>query len=116
MVTIRKGSKLLSIPNGAYANIYAPAGWVLVSEVKVSDPKDKTPAKEITEPEKETEEVPEDSEEEDVIYVDPEDLLEKPLEELDYEELQILAEYLGISKKGLKSSKALREAIRKVKE
>lgn len=118
MIKIRKGSKTLLIPAGAYDTIYAPAGWE----------KEDNTAKAVEEPQKveETpeplEDVPEeesdeelDEEGEDVEYVDPEELNEKPLEELDFEELKILAEYLGINTKGLKSKKEVREAIKKFK-
>ena len=121
MIKIRKGSKTLLIPAGAYDTIYAPAGWE----------KEDNTAKAVEEPQKveetpepledDSEEVEETSEEEldeegeDVEYVDPEELNEKPLEELDFEELKILAEYLGVNIKGLKSKKEVREAIKKFK-
>jgi hypothetical protein len=54
-----------------------------------------------------------ESEEEEIEYVDPADLREKPIEELDFDELKILAEDMDISVKGIKSSKVLREAIKK---
>ena len=113
MVEIIKGSRKMTIPSGAYET-YASAGWELGTEPKKEQAKPaaekKKPEKAKAEPEPEVEEV-----EEDVIYIDPEDLLEKPLEELDFEELKILAEYKGIDIKGMKSSKMLREAIKSKK-
>lgn len=117
MIKIRKGSKTLMIPAGAYDTIYAPAGWERAekpntTEKSVEKPQepDETPESLEEEPEEELEE-----EEEDVEYVDPEELNEKPLEELDFEELKILAEYLDINIKGLKSKKEVRDAIKKFK-
>lgn len=120
MVTIVKGSKTLSIPVGAYKTVYAPAGWVLAEEVKTTAAeKPVKPEKTEKEPKIEepvVEEAEEDEEDEDVEYVDPEDLLEKPLEELDFDELKILAEYLDINVKGMNTSKALRTAIKKAQK
>ena len=114
MVTITKGDKTLVIPNGALRT-YLEAGWnkedlakVDTKQTpKVTDSK-KSDKKETPVEKAKVEEEPE----EDVIYVDPEDLMEKPLEELDYDELKILAEYLGIDVKNMKSSKVLKAAIR----
>ena len=114
MVEIIKGSRKMTIPSGAYET-YASAGWELATEPRKGQEKPaaekKKPEKAKAEPEPEVEE----EIEEDVIYIDPEDLLEKPLEELDFEELKILAEYKGIDIKGMKSSKMLREAIKSKK-
>lgn len=110
MIKIMKGSRTLTIPAGAYESMYAPNGWELVGTKKKTEKKSKEEPKSELEVTEEPEEVTED--EEDVEYVDPEELLEKPLEELDFEELKILAEYLDISTKGLKSKKEVREAIK----
>ena len=114
MVEITKGSRKMTIPSGAYI-VYASAGWELATEHKEEQVK---PAAEKKKPEKAkakpVEPVAEEVEE-DVIYIDPEELLEKPLEELDFEELKILAEYKEINIKGMKSSKAIREVIRSSK-
>ena len=112
MVNIIKGSKTLSVPVGAYNNMYAPAGWELADKVTKSIQKAE-PKKEKKQPEPEPVKNQEPEEEEDVVYVDPEELQEKPLEELDFDELKILAEYLNVNIKGMKSSKAIREAIKK---
>lgn len=128
MVTVTKGSRTLVVPVGAYKTTYAPAGWVLQGEVEVSAPEKPVEEKKAEEPkaekpvekpEPETEdedEAEDEAEDEDVEYVDPEELLEKPLEELDFEELKILAEYLEIDTKGMTTSKALRSAIKKAQK
>lgn len=120
MITIRKGNRILSIPSGAYKT-YASAGWVkdgeqIEAETQVEEVVEETTEEPEVEPEAATEsEAEEESEEEEEVeYVDPEELKEKPLSELDFEELQILAEYLGIDIKNLKTSKALRAEIKKV--
>lgn len=119
MVEITKGSMTLTVPRGAYDNQYAPAGWEMKSNNKSSKPSEQPKAK-VKEPEEVAEEDSEDVEdvedtEEDVEYieVDPEELLEKPLEELDFEELKIVADYLGLDTKGMTTSKAIRSAIKK---
>lgn len=110
MITIMKGSKTLDIPVGAY-NTYASAGWRRLEDATSPKPvKDKGNARAKT---KEAPVEPVSEPEEDVEYVDPEELLEKPLEDLDFEELKLLAEYLGIDFSGMKTSKAIRSAIRK---
>ena len=114
MITIVKGSKTLSVPTGAYKSIYAPAGWVSAEEVEATPvEKPAKPDKKKAEPKVEEPVVEELEEDEDVEYVDPEELLEKPLEDLDFDELKILAEYLDINIKGMSTSKALRTAIKK---
>ena len=119
MVTIEKNGKVLSIPSGAYEKLYAQTGWKIVGAQEKEPQPEKVTAE--SEPEVETEEVeevePEEEEEEyEEIEVDPEELLEKPLEDLDLDELRIVAEYLDIDTEGLKSGKALRAAIRKARK
>ena len=125
MVVITKGSMTLTVPKRAYDKMYAPAGWDLKGkemghtakveiEHTVGSPKeeDATKAEETAE---EVESTP-DEEEEEIEYVDPEELLEKPVNELDFEELQIVAEYLGIDTKGITQSKKLRNLIKAAQE
>ena len=92
MVEIKKGTKILTIPAGALSK-YASTGWELI-KAKKSAPK-----------------VVEDEFEEEIEYVDPEELAEKPLNELDKEELKILAEYKGLDTKELTTAKKLRAAL-----
>lgn len=114
MIKIMKGSRTLTIPSGAYESMYAPCGWEVVGTKKKTEKKSKKefesePEVEVTEESEESEEA---ETEEDVEYVDPEELLEKPIEELDFEELKIVADYLDINTKGLKTKKEVREAIK----
>ncbi len=135
MITIRKGNRVLSIPSGAYKT-YASAGWVRAEEDEVHSDKDENlnslsqepdldeNPKSGADPEQEKplsssnsegdNDTEGDEDEEDVIYVDPEELKERPLSELDNEELQILAEYMGIDTEEIKTSKALRAELKKV--
>lgn len=111
---VKEGQDPMIIPAGAY-KMYAKAGWVKEkssrrNKKEEEKPQVKNPEPEIEEPEVEEPEIEE--EEEDVVYVDPEDLAKKPLGELDKEELQILAEYKGIDISKHTTSKQLREAIR----
>lgn len=112
MIKIVKGSRSITIPNGAYP-AYASAGWVKAGDTLEESKKTKTSKKPKEEESKVTEIEPEPVEEEDVEYIDPKDLMEKPIEDLDYEELRLLAEYLGIDIKGMNTSKAVRAAIKK---
>lgn len=113
MVRMRKNKLELTIPAGSVRK-YKKAGWELAEELK--DSSDLEDIENVTEnvdsqlPESNTED--DDSEDdEDVEYIDPEDLVNKPLEELDRDELKILAEYKGIDTTGLKSTKKLKAAI-----
>ena len=133
MIIIHKGDKSLRIPAGA-ASGYLSAGWSLstVPDLPIKPAEESTQEKPQEEdsdkdldgdlqPEdtdNESEDDPEegsedDSEEEyEEIEVDPEELLEKPLGELDIDELNIVAEYLGIDTYKLTTEKKLRDAIK----
>ena len=113
MVEIIKGSKTLKVPVGAYNAIYASAGWSLKGKEKKVIEKPVEPVEEVAEESIEPD-FEEPVEDDNVEYVDPEELAEKPLEELDFEELKILAEYKGIDITGMRSSKALRKAIKSI--
>lgn len=130
MVTIIKGSRHLTVPKGAFDSIYAPNGWQLAKDAKKESREPKTASKSSeetnTSPEDKNENLTpldeeldnadaadDNDEDEEVEYVDPEELEEKPLEELDFEELKILADYLGVQTRGLKSKKEVRAAIEK---
>lgn len=106
---VKEGQDPMIIPAGAY-KMYAKAGWVKEKSSRRNKKEEEKPQVKNPEPEIEEPEVEED--EEDVVYVDPEDLAKKPLGELDKEELQILAEYKGIDISKHTTSKQLREAIR----
>ena len=122
MVTIHKEGLTRTVPMGAYVSQYASLGWSInplngtkgtntpsAYKKPLNDGLATSESDAVQTAEPDTEESEEA--EEDIEYVDPEDLKEKPLNELDYEELRILAEYLGISLRGLKNKKAIKQAI-----
>lgn len=123
MIKIIKGDEERVIPAGAF-KMFASAGWQKAENSESHDDTGKNTKSttqdsdlgEIPESETDTEEeepiLGADPEEEDVEYVDPEELLKKPVGDLDYEELQIVAEYLGLDVENLTTLKALRKAIK----
>lgn len=86
---ITDGQKTLSVTKGAYHSFFKELGFKPVTPM-LADPED-------MEPDEET-------------MLD--ELYEKPLSEMDFSELKMYAESLGISANGLKSKRELREAIR----
>lgn len=116
MIKITKDGKTSSVPAGSLKK-FLSAGWVLLNGETPEAPV-------VAEPQSKDEEVPEELigdeqsqedeeiEDEEVEYVDPEELMQKPLSELDKDELIILAQYKGIDTDGLNTSKQLRAAIR----
>lgn len=128
MIKVIKGNEEKVIPAGAY-KMFASAGWHKAEDSESHDDTGKSteppaqksdlegnPESEI-DPEQEGDPEDEDGEgdEEDdfeEIEVDPEELLKKPIGDLDYEELQIVAEYLGLDVENLTTLKALRKAIK----
>lgn len=127
MIRIIRGDEERVIPAGAL-KIFASAGWRKAENSDSHDDTDKNTKSLIQDsdldenPEPETntkEEEPilgADPEEEDVEYVDPEELLKKPVGDLDFEELQIVAEYLGLDTEELTTPKRLRAAIKRAQE
>lgn len=127
MIKIIKGDEERVIPAGAF-KMFASAGWQKAKNSESHDDTDKNTKPttqdsdlgENSEPETDTDEDENPDEEEDaneedegdVEYVDPEELLKKPVGDLDYEELQIVAEYLGLDVENLTTLKALRKAIK----
>lgn len=114
MVTVTKRNMTLTIPNGAYPR-YASAGWKKAgnsSKTKPAETKGEFVEPSIQEQEfEENPEVEDEELDEEYEEVDPEELALRPLEELDKEELIILAEYKGLETQGL-SAKKLRESLR----
>lgn len=107
MVKVVKNGMTLTIPAGA-VKTYCSAGWKLAP----SDEGKARPVKSQEKPMMKSEDTEETyDEEEEVEYVDPEDLAQKPLEELDIEELKILAEYKGLDTTRLTSARKLRTAL-----
>lgn len=114
MVKMKKGRLTLSVPAGAVRK-YISAGWKPTESSKSDEILDEGTFSPETENEDEigaVSESEEDYAEDEVEYVDPEELAQRPLGELDKEELRILAEYKGIDISGLNSAKQLRAAIR----
>lgn len=136
-IQIVKGDRALMIPAGAFRQ-YASAGWQRAEENEAHSDKGKNTQPESQKQDLDTNSQPEednlggepevtpkeafipepekDEEDEDVEYVDPEELLEKPIGDLDFEELQIVAEYLGLDVENLTTLKALRKAIKAAQE
>lgn len=127
MIKIIKGDEERVIPAGAF-KMFASAGWQKAENSESHDDTGKNTKSttqdsdlgENSESETDTDEDENPDEEEDtneedegdVEYVDPEELLKKPVGDLDYEELQIVAEYLGLDVENLTTLKALRKAIK----
>lgn len=138
MIKIIKGDEERVIPAGAF-KMFASAGWQKAENSESHDDTDKNTKSTIQEPglgeisksgtEPDGTEDPDkgnpedkgdgtgdingdDPDDPDVVYVDPEELLEKPVGDLDFEELQIVAEYLGLDVENLTTLKALRKAIK----
>ena len=114
MVKIKKGKLTLTVPAGAVRK-YTSAGWELAgsSKSKSNVTKPTTPHANAKEDEIAYDtQLDDESTEEEVEYVDPEELAQRPLGELDREELRILAEYKGIDVSEITSTKQLRNALR----
>ena len=95
MVTIKKGSKRLRVPNSAYENYYKGFGWKLDDGVEVEkvSPKANPVVEDLAQ-------VDEDEEDWDSVVDEDEDI-EKPLSEMNYDELKKKAASLGINPTGL---------------
>lgn len=95
MVVIKKGSKRLKVPNSAYENYYKGFGWKLDDgqEVKKVPIKSEAVSEELAQ-------VDEDEEDWDSV-VDEDEEVEKPLSEMNYDELKKKAASLGINPTGL---------------
>lgn len=141
MIRIIKGDEERVIPAGAF-KMFASAGWQKAKNSESHDDTDKNP--EPPAQQSDLDENPEsgtdpsgaenpdegnpedegdgtgdtngDDEEYEEIEVDPEELLQKPVGDLDFEELQIVAEYLGLNTEELTTVKALRKAIKGAQE
>ena len=123
MIKVCKGNKSLLIPAGAYKHQYAPHGWTISNDVKPKsedfDQHSKNmPGAEVTDENGDQTSPQGDlntgDEDEEVEYVDPEELATKPLDELDRDELTILAEYKGLDVSTLTTKKQLKEALRQL--
>ena len=128
MVTIidNRGGRL-TVPNGAYREIFKPQGWVLESEAKIEPKndfeleKDKNLSQEENElneyeNEPENDEEQDEADENEFDEDDEDELSEIPLSEMNAAQLTARAKQLGINTKGLNGVKALREAIKKAEK
>ena len=109
MVKIKKGKLTLTVPAGAVRKDTSAGSSK--AKAKVTNPT----APHANAKEDETAydtQLDDESTEEEVEYVDPEELAQRPLGELDREELRILAEYKGIDVSEITSTKQLRNALR----
>ena len=115
MVKIRKGSHILTVTNGAFKNLYASMGYLVVENMGGSSvPPSPDRASNAPEGENGFEDEPEDSEPEEPTDYDNEDdeLEEKPLSEMSFKELKQFASRHGINVNGMASKQEVRRAIR----
>lgn len=97
MIKIKRGTHELEVTQGAFKSIYAPAGYTAVAQpVEMPETFD-----EVEEPEFEEEE--------------PE-LAEKPLSEMNFNELKEYAAQLGIQTSGMRTRRELKQAIQAAQE
>lgn len=109
MVKIYKKDKEMTVPKGSLGKFLA-AGWSLEngekSKKKSSGHHYPMPKEDSSTPVED-----EDSDEEEYVEVDPEELASRDLSELDMDELRILAEYKGLDISGLTTTRKLRAAL-----
>lgn len=112
MIKIFKDGKIASVPAGSLKQ-FLSAGWEPTEDHKeISESPSSIPEEKPVEVLDEENTESQDDSDDDVIYVDPEELAQKPLGELDKEELVILAEYKGLDVSELKTIKQLKAALR----
>lgn len=109
----KEGHNSMIIPAGAYS-MYAKAGWSRKSSSSKKSVKRPLEDEEITVDAEVADINQDEDEEEEVEYVDPEELAKRPLSELDKEELRILAEYKGLDPSEYTTAKQLREALKRL--
>lgn len=102
MVKIFKGSQTMQVTKGAYTEMFKPSGWELVAHAK---------AAKADKQEQQVEDKEELSEETGATLSD-DDLLEKPISSLSFDELLRLGVIMDIDTKGLKSKRELREHLK----
>ena len=117
MVTIKKGDQTITVTRGAYLSSFKAMGFVLVEGSEETQKVSPAPDKGNTLPEtQEDSEELEEGSEEDLVEDEPDDsddLDEKPLSEMTFEELQRYAKHLGLATAGVKSKRELRSVIRR---
>lgn len=112
MVTIEKNGNTLLVTMGAYKNFYKSMGYTLLEAEEVR--KVLPASKEVNV----TNDYEEDPMSNTESYEDEtsDDMEEKPLSEMSFNELKEYADRLGINTNGVSSKKELRIAIRKMEE
>ena len=124
MITITKNGKTKTVSETVYKSVFKDSGWNVVGEQNsptsaISQEKQKKAKKEIVE-EKVVEEVVENNNENAVEDEIPDEVwdeavaeeeVEKPISEMNHNELVAKAETLGIVTKGM-NNKQLRDAIK----
>lgn len=122
MVVIVKGDKKLTVPTSAYNNYYKNAGWIIRNgkkqekELEDNNSVEKEEKEVIDDVTEETEENSNEdadgSDDEDWDSVMEDEEVEKPLSEMNRQELEDKAASLGVDITGLSTNKQIREAIR----
>lgn len=105
MIVIRKNNKTLTVTRAAFDEYYKPNGWVSDGET--------TPVEEPVVDTVEDEVVEDDTSDEDWSEFEEEDAgIEKPLSEMNKDELLAKANELGIDVSASNSNKQIREMIK----
>lgn len=100
MITIQCNGQTLKVTLGAYNSIYKPMGFSPVHMAKMPKTPDMDPEEEMDE-EVETEDA---------------ELGEKPLSEMNFNELKEYAAQLGISTNGMRTRRELKAAIQQAEQ
>lgn len=112
MIRITNGSVTLTVPNAAYRGFYAASGFhPVVDQERIAPVIDEA----FNEEEPEFSEADEayDDEADETEALDEEiDLSEIPIGEMDFYQLCDYADRLGIDRRGIRSKRELRDAIR----
>lgn len=122
MAKIHKGSQTLEVTKGAYRAIYAPLGWSLEASVEptqaeLPEGEENSSTTPPEQPQNDSQQESEDFEAEDE-YQDEgtseelEELSEKPLSEMSFDELKQYASELGLEYIGIRSKRELRALIK----
>ena len=120
MLTITKNGKTKTVSESVYATVFKDSGWMVVGENSPTSVIQKEQVEENTE-EEIVNEVVENNEDENIEDEIPdeawdeavaEEEVEKPLSEMNREEIVAKAKSLGINADGM-TNKQLREAIKK---
>lgn len=119
MAKIHKGSQTLEVTKGAYRAIYAPLGWSLGAPVEptqaeLSEGEENSSTTPSEQPQDDFQQESEDFKAEDEYQDEDtsEELSEKPLSEMCFDELKQYASELELEYAGIRSKKELRALIK----